>query len=54
VGIYLKLLAAGQPAELHMYERGKHGFGTKKQDLPVDVWMDLFEDRLEMHILIRE
>jgi acetyl esterase/lipase len=36
VHIYLKWLAAKQPAELHMYEKGKHGFGTKKQDLPVD------------------
>ena len=48
VDIYLKWLAAGQPAELHMYEKGKHGFGTKKQGLPVDSWMDRFTDWLVM------
>ena len=36
VHIYLKWLEAKQPAELHMYEQGKHGFGTKMQGLPVD------------------
>jgi acetyl esterase/lipase len=49
VDIYLKWLAANQPAELHMYEKGKHGFGTKKQGLPVDSWMDRFTDWLAMH-----
>ena len=48
VHIYLKWLDAKQPAELHMYERGKHGFGTKKQNLPVDSWMDRFSDWLVM------
>lgn len=47
--IYLKWLTADQPAELHMYERGKHGFSTKKQGLPVDTWMDRYTDWLEMH-----
>ncbi len=54
VHIYLKWLAAGQPAELHMYEKGKHGFGMKKQDLPVDTWIDRFEDWLKMHELIKK
>ena len=49
VDIYLKWLAASQPAELHMYEKGKHGFGTKKQGLPVDSWTDRFTDWLVMH-----
>ena len=53
VHIYLKWLAANQPAELHMYEKGKHGFGTKKQGLPVDTWMDRFADWLAMHDLIK-
>lgn len=44
VHIYLKWLEANQPAELHMYQSGKHGFGTKKQGLPVDTWMDRFSD----------
>lgn len=52
VHIYLKWLEANQPAELHMYEKGKHGFGTKKQGLPVDSWMDRFSDWLRMQGLI--
>ena len=40
---------AGQPAELHMYEKGKHGFGMKKQNLPVDSWIERFEDWLATH-----
>lgn len=46
VHIYLKWLDANQPAELHMYESGKHGFGTKTQGLPVDSWMDRYVDWL--------
>jgi acetyl esterase/lipase len=33
---------AGASAELHIYAKGKHGFGTVKQGLPVDHWMDAF------------
>jgi len=54
VHIYLKWLAASQPAELHMYETGKHGFGTKKQGQPVDTWMDRFADWLDMHGLLKK
>jgi acetyl esterase/lipase len=54
VHIYLKWLAADQPSELHMYERGKHGFGTKKQGLPVDSWMDRFSDWLQMQGLLKK
>ena len=54
VHIYLKWLAASQSAELLMYEKGKHGFGTKKQGLPVDTWMDRFTDWLDMHGLLKK
>ncbi len=54
VHIYLKWLEAKQPAELHMYEKGKHGFGTKTQGLPVDSWMDRFADWLTMHGLLKK
>lgn len=37
-------LAAGRPAELHVYERGGHGFGARTQDLPTDGWFDRFLD----------
>jgi acetyl esterase/lipase len=48
VRTYSKWLEAKQPAELHVYEKGGHGFGTKKQNLPVDTWMDRFYDWLKM------
>jgi acetyl esterase/lipase len=51
--IYLKWLNAKQPAELHMYEKGKHGFGMSKQNLPVDSWIDRFGDWLQMQGLIK-
>jgi acetyl esterase/lipase len=38
--LYQKWKGAGALAELHIYAKGKHGFGTKKQNLPVDSWME--------------
>ncbi|MEK6783324.1 MAG: alpha/beta hydrolase [Bacteroidota bacterium] len=42
VQIYSKWLEANQPAELHMYEKGGHGFGMRRQNLPVDSWVEQF------------
>ena len=42
VQLYSAWLAAGKPAELHLYAKGGHGFGTKTQQLPVDSWLDRF------------
>ena len=52
VHIYEKWVEARQPAELHMYERGKHGFGMHKQNLPVDTWIERFGDWLQMQGLL--
>ena len=52
VHIYEKWMQAKQPAELHMYERGKHGFGMHKQNLPVDKWIERFGDWLGMQGLL--
>ncbi len=46
VSIYGNWLEAGQPAELHMFERGGHGFGMGRQDLPSDRWIAAFGDWL--------
>ena len=54
VHIYLKWLDAKQPAELHMYERGKHGYGMNKQNIPTDNWIERFGDWLEMQGLIKK
>ena len=49
VELYLKWQEAKQPAELHVYEKGGHGFGMKKQNLPVDNWFETFEDWMIMN-----
>jgi acetyl esterase/lipase len=38
--------AAGRPAELHVYAKGGHGFGMKKQGLPIDGWIERFAEWL--------
>ena len=40
--IYEKWFKAGQPAELHLYEKGGHGFGMRTQNLPTDTWYERF------------
>lgn len=42
VKLYQKWKDAKGLAELHIYTKGRHGFGTKKQNLPVDHWMERF------------
>jgi acetyl esterase/lipase len=37
---------AGRPAEIHVFNRGGHGFGMETLNLPVDRWIDLFGDWL--------
>jgi acetyl esterase/lipase len=47
--LYNKWNAAGKPVELHIYEKGGHGFGAKKQGLPSDKWLDAFGEWLGSH-----
>ncbi len=46
VDIYSAWLKAGKSAELHMYAKGGHGFGMRKQDLPSDQWIERFGEWL--------
>ncbi len=46
VGLYSKWLAAKKPAELHIYEKGGHGFGMHKQNIPTDTWIERYGDWL--------
>ncbi|MEO8852684.1 MAG: alpha/beta hydrolase, partial [Ginsengibacter sp.] len=46
VALYSKWLAAKKLCEMHIYEKGGHGFGMKKQDIPTDTWIDRFGDWL--------
>jgi acetyl esterase/lipase len=48
IQLYNKWLDAGQSVELHMYSKGGHGFGTGKQNLPVDSWEIRFEEWLKL------
>jgi dienelactone hydrolase len=40
--IFRRWTAAGLPAELHLYEKGGHGFGFRPHHLPADRWPDAF------------
>lgn len=54
VSIYTKWLNAKQPAELHMYVKGGHGFGMQKKDTPSDHWISDFETWLRFLKFIPE
>jgi acetyl esterase/lipase len=49
VALYERWTAAHKSAELHMYAKGGHGFGMRKQNLPTDHWIDRFADWLELN-----
>lgn len=48
VAFYEKWTAAHKSAELHMYAKGRHGFGMRKQGTTSDHWIDQFWDWLQM------
>ena len=48
VALYKKWLDAHKSVELHMYARGGHGFGMRKQNPPTDHWIDRFAEWMEM------
>lgn len=48
INIYKKWFDAKQPAELHIYEKGGHGFGMRKQNLPTDTWHERFGEWLKL------
>jgi acetyl esterase/lipase len=54
VSLYSRWLAAKKPAELHLYSKGGHGFGMRKQGLPSDQWIERFGDWLNMQGLLKK
>lgn len=44
IELYSSYLKAGKQVGLHMYARGGHGFGMRKQGLPSDNWISRFYD----------
>jgi acetyl esterase/lipase len=49
LAIFSRWSAAGLPAELHVYERGGHGFGMRPLNQPVDDWTAAFERWMKSH-----
>lgn len=52
VQLYNDWLEAGKPVELHMYTKGGHGFGMRKQKLPTDAWIERFGEWLDQQGLL--
>src|SRR5262249_43101445 len=40
LALYRALRDAGVPVELHIYDKGGHGFGVRKSELPVSKWTE--------------
>lgn len=52
IDIYKRWLLAKQSAELHIYQRGGHGFGMRKSNIPTDGWIDRFGEWLKANDLM--
>ncbi len=48
VVLYNAWVAAGKMAELHIYQKGGHGFGMRKQSLPTDMWYERFGEWMKL------
>ncbi|MGE5561834.1 MAG: alpha/beta hydrolase [Bacillota bacterium] len=49
LAIYKRWTDAKRPAELHLYQKGGHGFGFRAHGLPVDRWPDVLQAWLRSH-----
>lgn len=49
VRLYQLWKEGGHPAELHVYAKGGHGFGMRKQGLPTDSWIDRFGEWMALN-----
>ena len=54
IDLYQRWMGAKKSAELHMYAKGGHGFGMRKQNLPTDHWIDRFSDWLELQGFLKQ
>ncbi|WP_297099787.1 alpha/beta hydrolase [uncultured Draconibacterium sp.] len=52
INFYLKLKEFDVPAELHIFAKGGHGFGIRKNGIPADNWPNLFIDWLKAREII--
>ncbi|MBL7741501.1 MAG: dienelactone hydrolase family protein [Chitinophagaceae bacterium] len=54
VSLYNKWIASKKMAELHLYAKGGHGFGMKKQNLPSDKWIESFGEWMSLQGLMKK
>lgn len=54
ISLYNKWYAAKKPVEIHMYSKGGHGFGMRKQNLPSDQWIERFGEWLQVQGLLKK
>lgn len=47
--LYNAWMAVQKQSEVHIYEKGNHGFALRKQNLSVDTWTDRLEEWLDQH-----
>lgn len=52
IKLYNRWLAAKKPVEIHIYQKGGHGFGMRKQNLPTDHWIERFGEWLRLQGLL--
>jgi acetyl esterase/lipase len=50
--LYERWTRAGRPAELHLYEKGGHGFGLRHRGQPADLWPQALEAWLAARSLL--
>jgi acetyl esterase/lipase len=54
LALYRQWTLANKSAELHMYAKGRHGFGMRKQGIPTDYWIDRFAEWLELEGFLKK
>jgi len=53
IEFYTALKINKVPAEMHIFNKGGHGFGMKKNNIPADHWPELFMDWLQSAGIIK-
>jgi acetyl esterase/lipase len=53
INLYNKWIGAKKSVELHLYAKGGHGFGMRKQNLPSDQWIERFGEWLSVQGLLK-
>jgi len=54
LALYNDWIASKHAAEIHIYAKGGHGFGMRKQNLPSDNWIERFADWLQSQGLMKK